>query len=607
MGDNYILHLKTNLGMLDIPLTLKDPQDWSGDYFDKGNGGYVYNDCAYYLTVTDGEGNYASISSLFVNNERIEDKDFLEGRKYLYIFLECFGVVRMEVVIGDDSYVSRSIRVAVREEAMNRSVFNMIDYIYDNCDDYLYEEHKNSKTETGVMPDRNISIDTKLALLGEVYDVYIKGYSILRHSAQKKLVDANKVGDFNELKNIRQNTVRYIVNHPEELLPVNYNSGIEVDRRYYQPRKTLVQSVAYSFDIYENQVVVGFLKTVVRDLVEIRLAVEVYKDYNISPYKREGYIDSAYYIYTRNRKMLNEYLGRINEACAKFQKLLIEYKKIFNVTDFPVFVMPRPTSIFRRIMPYNIIFEKILKWFRCGNYDLSKSDLLLSFISVSKIYEYFCLLKMNRSFEKSGYHLVSAFPFKYAENQYYQNTRYNNTFEFLKEDRDVFATVYYQPVIYGKPNGYNKPNGIGLFRNTTVSSRDASGFAISDESEPYRGNYYIPDYLVKISTSNYVNYYILDAKYTHPNNIKRYQLPYLIFKYLFSISTLPKGKNIAGMCILCGKTKGNSTESLYDVADMLHVPVTPNVFICSVTGEDVQDDNDLMGYIRLIEGEVLQM
>lgn len=592
---NYTLHLKEKNNDISLPLLLKESSDFLDDYFDNGNGEYIYNDHAYSTSVTDDCNKTILIDKMFVNDEIVEDA----GRKQSCIFIECFGVIKIEVVISGDIYITNNIRVVMKEESVNRNIINMIDYIYENCDDYLYEEHKNSKSEVGVMPNKNISIDTKLSLLGEIYDVYIKSYNILKHSSQTKLIHTNKIGNFNELQSIRQSTINYIVNHPEELQPVDYNSGISINKQYYEPQKTLVQSVTYSSDIYENQVIIGFLKTIIKDLEEIKLTVEMRRNRNVSPYRRDGYIDSAYYIYTRNTKMLDKYTAMLNEWLAKMRKLFVEYKKILNVSDLYVIEPPKYTNIFRRIMPYNIMFEKMLKWFGSGNYDLSKSDLLLSFLSISKIYEYYCLLKINRSLEKSGYKLISGISYKYIENKYYRNTNYNNTFKFYKDTFNV--TVYYQPIIYGKTKGRERPNEISIFRNTTISIKEPTALALLDESKAQQGNYYTPDYLIKISKDNITNYYILDAKHSSPDNIKRYQLPYLVFKYLFSISSLSNDNNVSGMCILCGKSKVNSSENLNDIADEFNIKVSPSAYILNVTGDDISNDTDLINYINQIE------
>lgn len=598
---NYVLQLNNKLYSKNISLELKDEFDFFDAYLNKESDEYVHNDYAFFVSVVDVNGTHVNIDSLFVNNEAV-DNQFLNGKKPTYMFLECFGVVRIEVIIDGSAYITPNLRVVMKEKFVNSSIVNMIDYIYNNCDDYLYEEHKHSKIATGIRANANVSVDAKLSMLNDIYDTYTKGYGILKYNAQTKLIPTNRVGDFTELQSVGRNTIDYIVNHPEELQPVAYNSGITVNKQYYQPQKTLVQSVKYSFDTYENQVVVSFLKSVIHDLESIRQCVVLQKKRNKTPYMKDGYIDSSFYIYTRNVKMLDDYLKSINFSIERFQKMYIEYKSILNVTEIDLVSLPKYTNVFRQIMPYNIIFEKITNWFNSGDYDLAKSNLLLTFVSTSKIYEYFCLLKINDSVKNCGYTFVKGYSFRYKENKYYRNTLYNNSFEYIKGD--IHLTVYYQPIIYGKIDTRDRPNGIGLFRNTTISIKDPSVLAMLDDSPAPHGNYYVPDYLIRISKNDVTNYYILDAKHSSINNVERFLLPHLTFKYLFSISTFPQGKNVSGMCVLCGKSSSNATKSIYDVAEALKISLTPNATIFQLSGNDTSDNEDLIEYIQNIEKQL---
>lgn len=595
----YILQLKTSSYIKELPLYLKNPDDILNDYHDKAGDEYIHNDHAFCFHVLDENKDTVHIESIFVNNEIINDNKFLCGQKALYIFLECFGLVKIEIIINGIAYITSNVKIIMREESINSSLVNMIDYIYDNCDEYLYEEHKYSKYAIGVNPNTNIAVDTKLCLLNEIYDIYAKGYHTLKYSAQTKLINVDKVGDFSELQTIGNRTIDYLINHPEELQPVEYNSGITINKQYYQPKRTLVQSVAYSCDIYENQVIISFLKNIIKDLEEIASLIESQKKINSNPYKRDGYIDSCFYIYTRNKKLLNAYLENVDAILLRFQKLYIEYKNILDVKDTILTSPPIYTNIFRCVMPYNIIYKKICDWFNCGNYDLTKSELLLSFVSISKIYEYFCLIKLNQAIKNCGYIFESGYPFKYKESNYYRNTIYNNTFEYSKNDAKI--TLYYQPIIYGTVNGRERPNGISLFRNTSISIQNPTVLAMLDDIEPVRGNFYCPDYLIKFSKGDITNYYILDAKHSTVNNVKRYLIPHLIFKYLFSISTYPNGKQIDGMCILCGKDSLNTTDDLYDIAYSYNIPIDPQTYICRITGIEANNNMDLEMYIKQIE------
>ena len=267
---NYKLKLYAKNGSVtEFELHLKECTEILNDYQHIVSRDYIFNDYAYLIKVVDNKDIVQTVDATFINNE-IVDKSLSRRHEYASLFIECFGLVKIEVVIDGCSYVTDNISLMMNKNSVNQGLIHMIDYIYDNCDDYLYEEHKNSKISTGIKPNTNISLDSKLSMLEDIYNTYVNIYQVLRYSPQSKLINLDKIGNFQELQNIQANTIRYISTHPEELRPVNYNSGIVVDGQYYQPNKTLVKSVTYSYDIYENRVIVGFLQTIINELQEIK-------------------------------------------------------------------------------------------------------------------------------------------------------------------------------------------------------------------------------------------------------------------------------------------------------------------------------------------------
>ena len=61
------------------------------------------------------------------------------------------------------------------------------------------------------------------------------------------------------------------------------------------------------------------------------------------------------------------------------------------------------------------------------------------------------------------------------------------------------------------------------------------------------------------------HYLILDAKFSTEKNVKRYYIPDLSFKYLFSISSVEKNKMVDGLCIVYGQCYDtNKMQSAYD-------------------------------------------
>ena len=561
------------------------------DYKAVPSPNFIKNDLYYIITAVDEEDNTYPIERLYINDEFIDDYSFVCGRRFKNAFMECFGVVKIEAVIEGKSFVTDNIRILVRDIELNRNVANMIEYIYENCDDYLYEEHKNSKIQAGITQNEHVSIESKLSLIGEIFDTYVKCYDVLRYSPQTKPVRIAKVDDFGKIQQIRPNTVRYISCHPEELQAVNYSSGISVYRKYYQPAKTLVETASYSTDIYENRVIVYFIKRVYEDLKVMINDISARLNTH-SVFKHDGYFESSYFIYSWNDKLLKNYLQKLDKLVFIFQELFFSYKSILRVSEVQVVSTPEFTNIFRCIAPYNAIFQNIDKWFKCGKYDVLKSNLLLSFITTSKIYEYYCLIKLNKAFEKNGFSREKSEAFRYQENKYYTNTLYNNTFKFAKNQ--VKATVYFQPVIYGIWKQVSRPNEIDLFRNTSISINPKNEIAQTND-EPFISNkYYTPDYIVKLSSNGKMLYFLLDAKFSTSYNVKKNQLPQLVYKYIFSVSTLaPSNASINGLCILCGKDTISERTSVYDYAKKLNISVSPEVDIINVPGAKTEDNQIL--------------
>lgn len=577
--------------VIELNLYQKGDSSIIDDYYAKvDNKQYVRNDY-YYSILVFFDGVVQNIDSCYINNEYTN-----KFKSHNKLFNDCFGISKIEVIINGISYITNNLPVWINQYNDNTNILNMIDYIYDNCDDYLYEEHRHSKISSGIMYDSHISLDSKLALLNDIYDAYIRCYLSFLNSPYSKLINDEKVKSFSELQTINLNTIKYIACHPEELHAVNYNSGISINKQYYEPNQTLVETTSYSCDVYENQVIVGFISTVVTELQNIIQELEILKKKCLISKPSDGYVESSFFIYTKNLKIINEYINLIIPQIKKFEKLYYMYKLILPVRVIAVTYQPRYTNTFCNLMPYKILFNNITNWFKCGKYNIEKSELLLSFVSLSKIYEYYCLIKINRAIEANNFVKTNGFAHKYIETKYYSNTTYHNTFEFKKGDKTI--TVYYQPVIYGRSikRGDNK---IGLFRNTSVSISELSINTLFDDTESWKADYYTPDYVIKIETNNKIHNFIIDAKHTTINNVEKFQLPSLVYKYLFSISPMSDENMIAGLCILCGKEdSGDHYNSVHDIADYINIILQPETYLVSLSGKNVDINDNFNEFIK---------
>lgn len=500
-------------------------------------------------------------------------------------FLQSFGAIKIEVELNGNQYYSKSVAVLVSNTDINNGVINMIEYIYDNCEDYLYEEHKYSSILSGIKENETISLEAKIAFLEQTLDIYKKSYQYLKTNPYCKLVKTESVDSFDKLQTISQRTIQYITNNIDELTVVNYDTGIRFNNQYYQPNRVLVERNSYSYDVYENQIIIGFLKTLVSEisLTIKNLLEKTYLKSKTTP--QEGYIDSMYQIFSRSIKRINGYIESLKALQNSYQQLYYFYSKLFNISADTVRTLPVFSPVFRSINAYRQIYILIHRWFSIGNYDLGKDELLLSFISTSKIYEYYCLIKMLSYVNgNTDYSLIESKRVAYrVNNGYYLDTKYNNTFIF--DNGDSKLTLFFQPVIYGDNRAFN---GIDIFRNTSSNSK---------KDNNSRGKTYTPDYIIKVEHENMTEYIIIDAKFSTPENIRLHQLQELVYKYLFSISTLNDNDQITGLYILCGKKLGNDVEdTIHDLAQKIGYHVKPFGEILVMNGVN-KDDYSMISII----------
>lgn len=597
---NLILHSNSH-GDFNIELN-SDFDIFSDDYELPTANNYIYNDNQYTFEFLDKN---IFINEFIINDEIYDIESHLDTENSVKIilkdkkpFLDCFGAVKIVAIVNGIEYRSDNLAVLVSKDKINNNVINMVDFIYNHCEKYLYEEHKNSKISTGIKPSEIVSLEYKLKVLDEVKNAYVRCFGAINNNPYKKLIQTDKVDTFNNLQSVSPKTMQYIIQHTDELVPVNYNSGIRSNKQFYQPVKTLVKSSCYSKNVYENYVLVGFLVTALKEIQLIKDNLQEIILYYNNEKEYDEYINSFYCIFTKSINAIKEdYLERVNELLNSFRIIYHNYSKSLGVKGEKLKYKPNFTLVFKSIMPYRLIYQTINKWFSCGNYDLGKDELLLSFLSISKIYEYYCLTKLLYFIDKdTDFEYIDSENYKYdTSNKYNNNIRCNNTFYFKSGEKKI--TVYFQPSIF---DNLKQQNNINLYRNTTYVYQ--SPWRQIDNSEYYHfleGHHYTPDYIIKLKYQKKTKYIILDAKFQSLDNVKKYAVQECVFKYLFSISTFNYEDNIIGLYLLCGKTTSDDcTEYVNNISRKFNLKANPFVKLLVISGNDTENIEALKSIIE---------
>lgn len=505
------------------------------------------------------------------------------------IFMDCFGYVQLAVCLIDNddneqTYFSDYISILVKKGTQNDSIKRMTNYIFDNQESFLFSHKQRSNDFSDLKESNYKTLESQIGLLWDIALNYEDSFSYFKSNARFKMVEKNNIDRFEKLQRITSETISFIAQHPEELKKVNHNTGIKYGGNYYVPNRTLIQSNESSYDIYENKVLVGFLKTMVFTVEGlIKKIQELIDQVPTEDEVVEGYIASSFYIYARTKQMLTVNIQELKYINARFIILYHSYQKVLHVTDMDVTETPKPTAILLNVVRYRHLYDMICKWFEYGIYDLEKERFMLSFMRVSTLYECYVLTKLYKYLKGYKFKSIEAERFVYtAPGNYYQNSDCNNTFRFINEKYTI--TLYYQPVVYLNPG--RAANGINLFRNTSVS--------ISDENGIRKGKYYVPDYILKIERGNDAKYVIMDAKFSSKDTVLKCQLPSLVFKYLFSITPLhPSHDKIIGLAVINGQSNDES-GLLYNVYDQgyLSDEIMPFVKIITMTEQAVDNESE---------------
>lgn len=531
-------------------------------------GGNIFSDLSYEFVLNCEDISAIQDVRIYVNDV-YEKSTYVQGKVRFpdknsgdrRIFGDCYGFAMLNLTLVMDDGTERKFRseylsVLVRRGELNAAVKAMTNYVYQHQDVLLLNGEPKPKDMAGLKDSRYNSLMTRIILAREIAIAYESSYGFFKANSRFKVEKKPIIDRFERLQYISSATLQYVAIHPEQLSAVCNNSGIRVRGHVYQPQKTLFMKSECSYDIYENRVILSFLRKMIDEVAKLQEKSQqlLHQIPNNEDYSHD-YIYSSFFMFAETKKSLEDGISQLSELQKRFHKLWSLYRGILTIQLEPIPKEPKPTAIFISVPQYNKIFVRIHQWFRFGIYDFAKEKFMLSFIKISSLYEGYLLAKIIVYLQDRGYTLrkpagICKYPVK--DSWKYKNTICNNTFIFDGGNKQV--TLYYQPVVFDVDKTF--VNGIGLYRNNSIPV---------DDDDDKGGHYYVPDYILKIDNKQTVKYLIIDAKFSDIIKIRRYYVKDLAFKYLFSISAVKNEDAVAGMCIIYGKcTASEQIQSVYD-------------------------------------------
>lgn len=456
---------------------------------------HLFDNITYTIKLFENEKELL-VEKLRINGELIDPKKVNTFEGY-------YGWIKIsaesEVGILSSGYIS----VMPKNKEILEQLYKMIRYIVSRS---KYIEFPDAVNDLfGINSDGgNTNFKTE-DLFNHILKEYDENFPHFYNNSKATLTKVMSIDSIEKLKNFSQDTARFIATHPQYLSEVK-KGPIKFKDRFFTPLKTLVCSNRKDFDIYENRIVLGFLKHI----------IDWHQDSeNILSFK------DLFHLANEDKELVfDEY----SELQKKFRLMYERYKNIFgDIQDVDVDFLPSMTHIFKNINHYQNIYMYMRLFFIGGIISPAEENIVRWYLDTSsRIYEYYVFLKLDEKIEKAGY-----------ERKEIKTSSSSNLFPeyFYYEKENKKKYLYYQPKIIFE-GSTEDDKGIHLRRNTKIS---LSGF---DSDKPYS-----PDYIIKsIDTNDNEVYEIVDAKFSEFLTVKDYYRPQVAFKYLLSVHAINKEK-----------------------------------------------------------------
>ena len=446
---------------------------------------------------------------------------------------------------------SEPVLLAIPQGPVARFVRLMADTVVRGMKEWGSKGEESPQSGSGVTDgSRETDLRSRLHTLEGILKTYEQQAMYFRANAHFSLVPGEKIEGVGRLTGFSESALRYVIEHPDELALSENGQGIRIQHRAYVPQHMLVQTSKKSFDVIENQVVLGFLKTIEEGLQKEITTLESQKARMPTLLDAQnGYICSAEAMLGEVIRMVDDYTARLRQYQSKVRKLFFAYSQILPVKARPVTRVPQPTQFFLSIPAYRMIYDGIVQWMSMGALSFTRENILLTCVERSRLYEHYCLVRILDALKAGGltYQGCDFFPYERPGYTGAESTL-PNTFRFSvtdKHDAESRVTLYYEPVI--RTPRYSGANGLSIMRTSLYAWRQQG--EMKPLSERYA--YYTPDFVAKVERADGRTIWLIaDAKYSRDSKVKSEETQSILFKYLFSLEPVEEHAVIDGVWLL---------------------------------------------------------
>lgn len=368
--------------------------------------------------------------------------------------------------------------------------------------------------------------------------------------------------------NVNDITLSWLCSNADELYETDSyeNAILETDNTYYASRKLIDHQAVEDYDVYENQVLHGFIKILIQTASSLLSGFEspekIINKINGNP---AGYI-SFFSQIQKFQKSINE--RKILKCKSILSNLYYLKKSMMEVapTRKDIVGIPTFTMKAKKDSLYLSAFKKIVDWYRFGKPDWSVQEELLSIQSIPKLFEYYSLFYLKDIIEKQ----IGMKPLSEVTNDamcFKFQRKSGCNIELLYEPK-YWMVNHPMSDLRGLVNseGWTVYNGVATQRSTSGRFSNRS-----------------PDYVIKLSNEcGASRFFILDAKYTSTEKSFLHYLPSLTLKYIHGLRTINNIKNsVMGLMIINPDNNPSVRDFHHGAFDVFSETPSLPLLVCS--------------------------
>lgn len=393
----------------------------------------------------------------------------------------------------------------------------------------------------------------------------------------------------NESSSFDENSLAWLSENVDSLFEVdNLDAAIlDWEGKLYSSHKVQETIVKKESDTYENQVVYGFVETLINSTNSIlhKLSSSSRKTPKTQYYSND---------YVSFFSQINSFKNKLNKNKIETCHLLIERLHKIKSTllahlniSRSVMGLPRFTYKARDKVNYFVIFQNIAAWYRFGSPDWSTQEELSSIESIPKLFEYYCFFRIKHCLELTGLRA------------------YEDAIFSLNDDDIIYTYDYkgaslklaYEPKFWVENH---IKSGSGEYINSEAWTVYKNKITQRGVHKQYSNR--CPDFVIEITKKGKSVIFVLDSKYTYENKAFVNYLPELTMKYIHGITSKTDAMSpTVGLSIIYPSEGEKITSYHQDKYSIFsNTPTIPALMTTSVSPGETGEDSYFYYFIRSI-------